>query len=95
MQAASLGCIGLGLDPLQPEWGAMLSHSKSFYSAHPHEMLFPGLFIAVFVFAIMGILPNPPAKLAGGEIMLGGESLTEKREEEMLKVRGGKIAMIF
>ena len=45
--------------------------------------------------AIMGILPNPPAKLVGGEIMLDGESLTEKSEEEMLKVRGGKIAMIF
>ena len=52
MQAASLSYIGLGLDPLQPEWGAMLSHSKTFYSAHPHEMLFPGMFIAVFVFAI-------------------------------------------
>ncbi len=52
MQAASLSYIGLGIDPLQPEWGAMLSHAKSFYSAHPHEMLFPGLFIGVFVFAI-------------------------------------------
>lgn len=40
--------------------------------------------------AIMGILPNPPAKLVGGEIMLDGESLTEKSEEEMLKVRGAR-----
>ncbi len=52
MQAASLSYIGLGVDPLQPEWGAMLSAAKGFFSKYPHEMLFPGLFIGVFVFAI-------------------------------------------
>ena len=45
--------------------------------------------------AIMGILPHPPAKLVNGQIMLDGEILTEKSEDEMLKVRGDKIAMIF
>ena len=52
MQAASLSYIGLGVDPLKPEWGAMLSAARSFFSKYPHEMLFPGLFIGVFVFAI-------------------------------------------
>ena len=45
--------------------------------------------------AILGILPNPPAKLLGGEIKLDGEDLTKYSEEQMLKVRGDKIAMIF
>lgn len=45
--------------------------------------------------SILGILPNPPAKLLGGEILLDGEDLLKKPEEELLKVRGDKIAMIF
>lgn len=52
MQAASLSYIGLGVDPLQPEWGAMLSSAKDFFTAYPHEMLWPGVFIGLFVFAI-------------------------------------------
>ena len=45
--------------------------------------------------AIMRILPDPPAKIRKGEILLDGEDLLKKPESEMLKVRGGKIAMIF
>ena len=45
--------------------------------------------------AIMRILPDPPAKIRRGEILLDGEDLLKKPESEMLKVRGGKIAMIF
>ena len=45
--------------------------------------------------SILRILPNPPAKFLGGQILLDGEDLSKKSEEEMLKVRGGKIAMIF
>jgi len=44
---------------------------------------------------IMGILPNPPAKVKGGEILLEGKDLLKASEEEMLRVRGDKIAMIF
>jgi peptide/nickel transport system ATP-binding protein len=45
--------------------------------------------------SILRILPNPPAKLRGGEIYLDGEDLNKKSESEMLKIRGNKIAMIF
>ena len=45
--------------------------------------------------AILRILPMPPAKVAGGEIRMDGVNLLELPEREMLKVRGGKIAMIF
>ena len=45
--------------------------------------------------AIMRILPDPPAKIRKGQVILEGEDLLKKAESEMLKVRGGKIAMIF
>ncbi|MBO6055081.1 MAG: ABC transporter ATP-binding protein [Oscillospiraceae bacterium] len=45
--------------------------------------------------SILRILPDPPAKIRKGEIILDGEDLLKKPESEMLKVRGNKIAMIF
>ena len=45
--------------------------------------------------SILRILPNPPARIKGGEIFLGGEDLMKKAEREMLDIRGNKIAMIF
>ena len=44
---------------------------------------------------ILRILPDPPAKVVGGEVWLNGVNLLELPEKEMLKVRGDKIAMIF
>ncbi len=44
---------------------------------------------------ILRVLPDPPAKVCGGEIWLEGEDLLQKPEKEMLKIRGNKIAMIF
>ena len=45
--------------------------------------------------AILGILPNPPAKVLGGEVWLDGEELLHMSEQKMLDIRGKKIAMIF
>lgn len=45
--------------------------------------------------SILGILPDPPAKLLGGEIWLDGEELIHMPEEKRLKIKGEKIAMIF
>ncbi len=45
--------------------------------------------------AILGILPNPPAKILGGEVWLDGEELLSMPEHKMLDIRGKKIAMIF
>ena len=45
--------------------------------------------------SIMGILPDPPAKVLRGEIFLDGEDLLKTPEKEMRKIRGKKIAMIF
>lgn len=45
--------------------------------------------------SIMGLLEIPPAEIAGGRIIFEGEDLLKKNEEEMRRIRGRKIAMIF
>ena len=45
--------------------------------------------------AIMRILPNPPARICGGEIFVDGEDILKKPEKDMLEIRGDKISMIF
>jgi len=44
---------------------------------------------------IMKLVPNPPGKIIGGEIVFAGEDLVQKNEPEMRKIRGKKISMIF
>ena len=45
--------------------------------------------------AILGILPNPQAKVDQGSIVFDGENLLKLPENQMRKVRGKKISMIF
>ena len=45
--------------------------------------------------AILRILPQPPARIHSGEIWLEDQNLLAIPEKDMLKIRGGKIAMIF
>lgn len=40
-------------------------------------------------------LVSPPGKIVSGEILFEGEDLLKKTEEEMRKIRGYKISMIF
>ncbi|MCL2602196.1 MAG: ABC transporter permease [Treponema sp.] len=50
--AASLSFIGIGLQPPVPEWGAMLAESRRFIRDHWHMVMFPGLAIALVIFAL-------------------------------------------
>ncbi len=52
IQAASLSYIGLGIQPPNPEWGAMLSDGRAYIRTSPHLILVPGIIIALTVFAI-------------------------------------------
>lgn len=47
--AAALGFLGLGVQPPDPEWGTMLSRSRSYFMETPHLMFFPGLAIAMLI----------------------------------------------
>lgn len=52
LMASSLSFIGLGVQPPQPEWGAMLSGARQFIRSAPHMVIFPGLAIAVTILAL-------------------------------------------
>lgn len=45
--------------------------------------------------SIMQLVETPPGRIVGGEILYNGENLLEKNKDEMRKIRGGEIAMIF
>ena len=45
--------------------------------------------------AILRILPEPPARVKSGEIWFEGRELLGLKEEEMRKIRGKNISMIF
>ena len=44
---------------------------------------------------ILRLVPNPPGKIIGGEILLDGEDIVAKSEAEMRKIRGNRVSMIF
>ncbi|WP_075528743.1 ABC transporter ATP-binding protein [Sporosarcina ureilytica] len=45
--------------------------------------------------SIMGLVPKPGGSIVDGEILLEGTDLVDLPEQEMYKVRGNDIAMIF
>jgi oligopeptide/dipeptide ABC transporter ATP-binding protein len=50
---------------------------------------------SVTALSIMRLIPNPPGKTVGGEILFDGRDLLKISEEEMRGIRGNKIGMIF
>lgn len=45
--------------------------------------------------SVLRLLPSPPSKILGGEVVFDGFDLLKKSESEMRSIRGKKIAMIF
>jgi peptide/nickel transport system ATP-binding protein len=45
--------------------------------------------------AILGLLPRPHVRVTDGRILFDGRDLLRLSEEEMRRIRGGRIAMIF
>ncbi len=50
---------------------------------------------SVTALAIMGLLPQPPARIAGGAIHFQGQDLTRLSAASMRRIRGPGIAMVF
>jgi oligopeptide/dipeptide ABC transporter ATP-binding protein len=50
---------------------------------------------SVTCMSVLGLIPSPPGKIAGGEILYKGKNLLELSEKEMEAVRGNDISMIF
>lgn len=45
--------------------------------------------------SVMGLVPSPPGKIVGGEVLYKNRDLTLLSEKEMRQIRGNEIAMIF
>ena len=50
---------------------------------------------SVTALTMMRLVPMPPGKVEGGEVLFRGKSLLSMREDDIRKIRGNDIAMIF
>ncbi|RPJ69118.1 MAG: ABC transporter ATP-binding protein, partial [Desulfobacteraceae bacterium] len=50
---------------------------------------------SVMALSILGLLPSPPAFFAGGEILFKERDLLRLPSEELRRLRGDQISMIF
>ena len=50
---------------------------------------------SVTALSIMGLVPQPPGRIAGGEVLFEGEDLLKLPPARLRDLRGDKLAMIF
>jgi oligopeptide/dipeptide ABC transporter ATP-binding protein len=50
---------------------------------------------SVTAFSIMRLIPSPPGRIESGEILLRGRDLLRLPEDQMRRLRGNEISMIF
>jgi len=50
---------------------------------------------SVMALSILGLLPRPPAYFAGGEIRFNDQNLLKLQPDELRRLRGNQISMIF
>ena len=50
---------------------------------------------SVTAHSIMRLIPSPPGRIAGGEILFEGRDLAKLSEAQMRRIRGNRISMIF
>ena len=49
----------------------------------------------VTALSILGLIPRPPGEITGGNIMFKDQNLLEFDEDQLQKIRGNQIAMVF
>jgi len=50
---------------------------------------------SVTALSILRLIPEPPGKIAGGQVIFDGSDLLKLTEKEMRSVRGNRISMVF
>ena len=45
--------------------------------------------------SVMRLIPNPPGRITSGKVLFKGEDLLQKTEDEIRRIRGNNISMIF
>jgi len=49
---AILSFLGVGIPPEIPTWGNIMAEGRALFRIFPHNILFPGIFLAVTVLAV-------------------------------------------
>jgi oligopeptide/dipeptide ABC transporter ATP-binding protein len=69
------------------------------YDLHPGEILGivgeSGSGKSVSVMSVLGLIPQPPGRIAKGEALFKGEDLLTLPKQRLRDIRGGDVAMIF
>lgn len=50
---------------------------------------------SVTCYSVMGLIPKPPGRIEGGRAMFEGTDLLNCSEEELRRIRGARVSMIF
>jgi oligopeptide transport system ATP-binding protein len=50
---------------------------------------------SVSALSLLKLLPIPPARIVSGEVLFEGDDMMKLNEEELRKIRGNRIAMVF
>lgn len=50
---------------------------------------------SVSMLSVLRLIPQPPGRIVGGEVWFEGKDMLKISEDEIRKIRGNKIAMIF
>lgn len=50
---------------------------------------------SVSVLSVMGLIPDPPGKIADGKVLYRGQDLLKFNDSQMQRIRGKDIAMVF
>ncbi len=50
---------------------------------------------SVACYSLLGLIPSPPGKIESGAAVFKGQDLLQLNEDQLRKIRGNKIAMIF
>jgi peptide/nickel transport system permease protein len=52
---AILSFLGVGLPPETPSWGNIMAEGRGLFRVYPHNIFFPGIFLALTVLAVNGL----------------------------------------
>jgi peptide/nickel transport system ATP-binding protein/oligopeptide transport system ATP-binding protein len=79
--------------------GIVKGCDKVSYTVNPGETLAvvgeSGSGKSVAALSILNLIPDPPGKIVGGQILFQGQDLVGLSRDDMQKIRGNRIAMIF
>jgi oligopeptide/dipeptide ABC transporter ATP-binding protein len=84
---------------IRTKWGVIRPVDDVSYSVREGETLGivgeSGSGKSVTAMSVMRLLPSPPGRIVGGEVLLNGRDLLKLSEREMTAVRGKEISMIL